>query len=84
MNKTLRPFLVTAAVMTVGSPALAQSSASLRVFPDIGAPSGKNRIQQDAQGGVFVPTAARVSAEADAAMQAQLRAALKALGIAVD
>lgn len=84
MNKTLRRFLVTAAVMALSSPAPAQSSFSLRVVPDIGVPSGENRTQRKAQFVFSAPTATRVSAEEDEVAQAQVKAKLEALGIAVD
>ena len=84
MNKTLRKFLVMAAVMALSSAAPAQSGFSLRVIPDIGVPNGVNRTQRKVQVVFSAPIAIRVSAEEDAVAQAQVKAKLEALGIAVD
>lgn len=81
MNKTLRSFLVAAAVMAVGSPAPAHSDASLTIYPDVGIQRGASRIRRDVQ--VVFPAPA-FSTEKNAAKQAQLEAKLEALGIAVD
>ncbi len=85
MNK-LRSTLVIAAVMGVGSGAFAHNETSLTVFPDVGAWRQATRTGQNVRLASLMSASTPVSKDENAtrSREQQLKAALEALGIAVD